>query len=129
MKMTHKDNTIKALLEPSHSILPLHTVLEPYPSPLRLPLRNTPTRASHDNVEVHPENTNVRVVPRAQVDMFGDTETEVTSLAEVLAAEFVFLHLQPALEDFFGLGPADGDVHGDLLVSPDTEGTHGESCF
>ena len=55
--------------------------------------------------------------------MFADTETEVASLREVALAEFIFLDLQPSLQDFLGLGAANSDVDGDLLVTTDTEGT------
>jgi hypothetical protein len=37
--------------------------------------------------------------------VFADTEAEVTSLGEVALAEFVFLDLEPALENFLGLLP------------------------
>ena len=35
--------------------------------------------------------------------------------------------LQSPLEDLFGLGTSDGAMHGDLLVSPDTERPDGVS--
>ena len=125
MKMTHKDNTIKALLKPCHRILLLHLMLESNASLLCLPLRHTTTRATHDDVEVHTEDTDVGVVTRTQIDVLLDTETKVASLGEVLAAEFVFLDLQATLKDFLGLGATDGDVNGDLFVTTDTEGSDG----
>lgn len=57
--------------------------------------------------------------------MLADTEAEVSGLAEVALAELVLLHLQATLENFLGLGATDGDVHGDLFVTADTEGTNG----
>ena len=129
MKMTHKDNTIKALLKPCHRILLLHLMLESNASLLCLPLRHTTTRATHDDVEVHTEDTDAGVVPGTKVDVLLDTETEVAGLGEVAAAELVLLDLEAALEDLLGLGAADGDVHGDLLVTPDTERAHSEARF
>ena len=127
MKMTHKDNTIKALLKPCHRILLLHLMLEANTCLLCLPLRHTTTRATHDDVEVHTENTDVGVVTRTQIDVLLDAKAEVARLGEVLATELVLLHLQPALEDLLRLGRADGDVHGDLLVATDAELAHGVS--
>ena len=80
---------------------------------------------SHDDVEVHAVDTDRRVVLDAQVDVLGDTETEVASLGEVALAELVLLDLEATLEDLLGLGATDGDVDGDLLVTADTEGTDG----
>ena len=81
-----------------------------------------------------------------QIDVFVNTETEVTSLAEVLQAQLVFLdlrkliklstrhwkifvwkNLQSLLEDFHGLGTTNGAVDGDLFVSSDTEPTNGQA--
>ena len=99
MKMTHKDNTIKALLKPCHRILLLHLMLESNASLLCLPLRHTTTRATHDDVEVHTENTDVGVVTRTQIDVLLDAKAEVARLGEVLATELVLLHLQPTLKN------------------------------
>ena len=79
----------------------------------------------HDDVEVHAVNADRRVVLDAQVDVLGDTETEVAGLGEVALAELVLLDLEATLEDLLGLGTTDGDVDGDLLVTADTEGTDG----
>jgi hypothetical protein len=68
---------------------------------------------------------NARVVLDAQVDVLADTEAEVARLGEVLLAELVLLDLEATLEDLLGLGAADGDVDGDLLVPPDAEGSDG----
>jgi hypothetical protein len=54
-----------------------------------------------------------------------DTEAEVARLGEVALAELVLLDLEAALEDLLGLGAADGDVDGDLLVTADTKGADG----
>ena len=61
--------------------------------------------------------------------MLGDAKAEVARLTEVALAQLVLLDLEAALEDFLCLGPADGDVDGDLLVAADAEGTDGEACF
>ena len=79
----------------------------------------------HDDVEVHAVDTDRRVVLDAQVDVLGDTETEVAGGGEVALAELVLLDLEATLEDLLGLSATDGDVDGDLLVTADTEGTDG----
>jgi hypothetical protein len=56
-----------------------------------------------------------------------DTESEVTSLAEVSLLQLVLLNLQSTLQDLLGLGTSDGDVTGDLLVSSNREGSDGVS--
>lgn len=80
---------------------------------------------AHADVEVHAVDTDRRVVLDTQVDVLGDTETEVASLGEVALAELVLLDLEATLEDLLGLGATDGDVDGNLFVTTDTEGTDG----
>jgi hypothetical protein len=123
------NDTLKARLKPLHRIvladlmlLP-HTTIAP-PSP-----RHPCPRPRHTAVEVHPVNTNRRIVLNPQIDMFRDPEPEVARVAEVLLAELVFFDFEAALEDFFGFGAADGNVHGDLLVAPDAEGADGVAGF
>lgn len=74
-------------------------------------------------LEVHLPNA--RVVLDSQVDVLADTKTEVAGGGEVALAELVLLDLEATLENLFGLGATDGDVDGDLLVPPDTEGSDG----
>ena len=61
--------------------------------------------------------------------MFADPEAEIPRLAEIAPLELVLFDFEPALEDFFRFGPANGDVDGDFLVAADAEGTDGEACF
>lgn len=61
--------------------------------------------------------------------MLRDAEAEISSLGEVLLAQLVLLDLQTTLDDLLGLGPADSNVHGDLLVTTDTEGTDSVACL
>lgn len=80
---------------------------------------------SHAAVEVHAVDTDTGVVLDAEIDVLGDTETEVSGLREVTAAELVLLDLEATLENLLSLGATDGNVDGDLLVTADTEGTDG----
>lgn len=57
--------------------------------------------------------------------MFADTETKITSIREIFLPQFVFLDFQASLKNFLGFGPADGNMHSDLFVTTNAEGTHG----
>jgi hypothetical protein len=83
----------------------------------------------HAAVEIHAVDTDRRVVLDAKIDVLRDAEAEVASLAEVALPQLVLLDLEAALEDLLCLGPADGDVDGDLLVTADAEGSDGVACF
>ena len=61
--------------------------------------------------------------------MFTDAETEITGLREVPPLQFVFLNLQPSLENFFGFWPADGDVDSNFLITADAECSDGVASF
>jgi len=81
------------------------------------------TWAGHAAVEVHSVDTNSWVVLDTEIDVLGDTETEVTGLGEVTLAKLVLLDLKTTLKNLLGLWATDSDVNGDLLVTTDTEGT------
>jgi hypothetical protein len=119
------DDTLEAVLEPLDDLLTLDLVSGTDTGLRTAALGDTVTRAGHAAVEVHAVDTDRGVVLDAQVDVLGDTETEVAGLREVTLAELVLLDLEATLEDLLRLGATDGDVHGDLLVTTDTEGTDG----
>jgi len=81
--------------------------------------------AGHAAVEVHAVDTDRGVVLDAQIDVFADAEAEVARLAEVALPQLVLLDLQTTLQDLLGLGAPDGDVHSDLFVTADAEGSDG----
>jgi hypothetical protein len=123
------NNALEPSLEPLDGIILADLVT---PADLRLrpsPSRNPSARPSHTAVEVHSVDTDRRVVLDAQVNVLGDAKAKVARLGEVPLAQFVFLDLEAAFEDFFGLGASDGDVHGDLFVTADAEGADGVACF
>ena len=70
-------------------------------------------------------NTDGRIVLDTKIDVFLDTETEVTSLREVASQKFVFLDLETTFKNLLSLGTTDGNVDRDLFVTTDTEGTDG----
>jgi hypothetical protein len=88
-------------------------------------LGDTLSRSGHAGIEIHSVNSDRWVVLDTEINVLADTETEVAGLGEVALAELVFLDLQSTLQDFLGLGSADGDVNGNLLVTTDTESTDG----
>lgn len=124
MHLAH-DDTVESLLEPSGGLLLLDTMRSTDTGDTLLAAGDTSAGASHADEEVHTENADRRVVLDAQVNVLGDTETEVAGVGEVTATELVFLDLETTLDDLLGLGAADGNVAGDLLVTTDTETTEG----
>lgn len=126
---THENDTVESLLEPGHGILLLHLVLESNAGLLRLSLCHATTGATHDDEKVHTEDTDIRIIARAQIDVLLDAEAKVARLGEVPSAEFVLLYLEPTLEDFLCFGPADGYVDSDFFVAADTECAHCVACF
>jgi hypothetical protein len=90
------------------------------PSPVRILDVNI-----HDAVEVHSVDTNSWVVLDSEIDVLGDTETEVTGLGEVALSQLELLDTETTLQDFLSLWTTDGDVDSNLLVTTDTEGTDG----
>jgi hypothetical protein len=128
-KGTHQNDTIEPLLEPSHGVIPPHSVLVPNTCPSLLSSSNTRTRTAHHNVEVHSEDTDSRIVSGTKVDVLLDTETEVTGLREVLPTQLILLHFETTLKNLLCLRPTDSDVDSNLLVTTDTECTDGVASF
>jgi hypothetical protein len=87
------------------------------------------TRTAQDNEEVHTINTDSGVVLETQVNVFLNTETEVTGLREVTILEFHFVDLETLLQDFEGFLTTDSDVSRDLFVTTNTECTDGKTSW
>jgi len=119
------DNSLEAGLVPLDNLLALDTVAGADLGLGTATLGDALTTATHADVEVHSVDSDSWVVLDTEIDVLGDTETEVTGLREVALAELVLLDLEATLEDLLCLWAADGDVDRDLLVTADTEGTDG----
>jgi len=117
------DDSLEAVLEPFDGLITLDLVVGANRGLAAATLGNTLTRTGHAGVEIHSVNSNSWVVLDTEIDVFADTEAKVTSLGEVTLAELVFLDLQSTLENFLSLWSTDSDVHSDLLVTTDTEGS------
>ena len=128
-KAPYQDDTVEPLLEPSNGILLPYSVLEANTGMLSPPLSHTPSWPSHHHVEVHTKDTDTRVIPSTEIDVFLDTDSKVPGLGKVPLSEFVLLDLEATLEDFLGFGATNGDVHGDLFVTTDTECSNGVPSF
>jgi hypothetical protein len=79
------------------------------------------------NVEIHSENTGVWVIFDSQIDMFLDTESEISRGREVSFFEFEFFNFEAFFEEFFGFFTSDGYVSGNFFVSLDSERSNGVS--
>ena len=128
-KTPHQDDTVEPLLEPSNGILLLYSMLEANTGMLGPPLSHTSSRSSHHHVKVHTKDTDTRVISSAEIDVFLDTKSKVSSLGEVPLPKFVLLNLEATLENFLGLGATDGNVDGNLFVTTDAERSDGVPGF
>ena len=87
------------------------------------------TITTQDNEEVHSVNTDTRIVLDTQINMFLDSEPEVSGVREVALSQLVFFHFQSSLQQFLGLLASHGAVDSDLFVSSDTKRTNSVSGF
>lgn len=88
---------------------------------------NAEARATEDDVDIHTVDTNVGVVLEVEIDVFLDTETEVTSVGEVGALEGHVLDSETLLEDLASELTAESDVSRDGFVTADVERTDGDA--
>ena len=82
-----------------------------------------------NHIEVHTENTGVGIVFDTKVNVFLNTEAEITGVGEVTFSKFKFFDFKSFFQDFFGLFTSNGHVERDLFVSLNTERTDGVSGF
>ena len=126
---TYKDDTIETLLEPSHRILLLDTMLWTNTSPLLLPLRHTSPWSTHHNIEIHTKDTNGRIISCTKIDMFLNSKAKVSGFWKVLTTKFVFFDFESTFKDFLCFGSSNGNVNSDLFVTTDTECSDGVTSF
>ena len=124
-----QNDTVVLLLEPLHGLLASHLVRVTNSAALSLSLRHTTTGTRQLHIEIHTEDTRVRVVLDTQINVLLNTETEVARVGEVLLHQLVLLHLQTALQNLQSLLATDGRVDRDLLVTTNREGTNGETGY
>ena len=84
LHLSHND-TVKPLLEPSNSVLRSDLVLSSNLGSHPLPPGDPHSWSTHDDVEIHTENTDSWVVLDTEINVLLDTETEVTGCGEVPA--------------------------------------------
>ena len=84
---------------------------------------------SHAAVEVHSVDANSRVVLDTQIDMFTDTEAEVSRSRKILFPQLVFLHFQTSLYNFLCFGSPNCDMNSDLLIAANAECSDSISGF
>ena len=89
-----QDDSIVLGLEPLHGLVLDQTVGESDGSNLSSPVSHVHTGASQDDVEVHTVDTNGRIVLDAQVDVLLDTESKVSVVRKVFAAQLVLANLR-----------------------------------
>mgnify|MGYP003385457674 CR=1 len=121
------DNTLVLLLEPGDGISLCYSVLDTDLGGADLAAGNTVAGAGQDDKEVHTEDTGGGIIFKTKIDVLGDTKSEASGVGEVLLLQLILLDLQASVKDLVGLETTDGHIHGDLLVSSDTEGTHSVS--
>jgi hypothetical protein len=126
---THQDDTVESLLEPRHCVVLLHPMPKSNSGLLLLSLCNPCPRSPHNYIEVHPEDTDPRVISRTQIDMFLYPKAKVACLGEVSTTKLVFFDFEATLQNLLGFGPTNRYVYSDFLVTTNTEGTDGVAGF
>jgi len=82
------------LLEPLHGILLGQSVLESNLASLAAAVGHIESGSAEDNIEVKTIDTNAGVVLDAQVNVFLDAESKVSSTREIVSPQLVFSHLK-----------------------------------
>ena len=98
MSRPTQQDAIEALLKPSHRIILLHSMRKPDPALAPLPPGYSSSRTSHYNVEIHSENTDLRVVLDSQIDVLCDAKTKIASLGEIALPELIFFDFETSFQ-------------------------------
>merc|ERR1712168_481219 len=99
-----QQDTIVFSLEPFLSVGFCDLVSKSNSGLLSATVCNIVSWSSQHNVEIHSVDTNTWIILNSKIDMFCNTEAKVSSGREVSLSQFVFLHFQSFLKDFFSFG-------------------------
>merc|ERR1712168_163940 len=116
-----EQDTIIFSLEPFLSIRFGDLVSESNSGLLSATVCNIVSWSSQHNVEIHSVDTNTRIVLDTQINMFGNTKAKIAGGREISLSQFVFLHLQSFLQDFFCLGTPHSAVDSNFLITTNTK--------
>merc|ERR1719354_974547 len=124
-----KKDTIVFLLEPFHRVGFCDSVFESHSGLLSATVGNVVSRSGKHNIEIHSVDTDAGIVLDAEIDVFSNTETEISSFREVASFQLVLFHFQALFKNFFGLGSPNSAMNCNFLITSDTERSNSESCF
>ena len=87
------------------------------------------TWTTEDDIEIQAVDANGRVVFDSKINVFLDTEAEVSSVTEVVLPQFIFPDFQASLKDFLSLGSTNSAVDSNLFITTDAKRTNGVTRF
>merc|ERR1712180_365101 len=122
-------NTVILLLKPFHGISLSNSVLEPNSRLLSTTVRDVVPRSCKHNIEIHSIDTNTRIVLYPEINMLSNSESEIPCFRKIAPTQFVLLHLETLLQDFFCFGSSNSAMDGNLLITTDTKGSNGVAGF
>ena len=73
----------------------------------------------HISVEIHPIDTNRRVIFDSQINMFTDAKPELARIAKISFLQLILFDFQTSFENLLGFGSSDGDMDCNLFVAAD----------
>lgn len=120
-------NNAHLLLEPLHGLLLGDPVSVAHSSLLPLPVPHPQARTSQHHIEIHPIDTDARVVLDPQVYVLLDPKAKVALVREVVLSQLVLSHFEPLLQDLLCLGTPHGAVDSYFLITTDAKGSDSET--
>jgi len=124
-----KNDAIIFLLEPFHGILLVKTMRGADAARLGTALIDVEALSTEHNKEIQTIDTDGWIVLDAQINVLLNAKAKIASVGEVVATQFVFLHLKTLLENLLRLGTTDRTVDGNLLITTNAERSDSVACL
>jgi hypothetical protein len=86
------------LLKPLHCFISCYSMWSSHASPLAFPVFYIVARSPQNNVEIHPIDSNARVILDAKVYMLCYSKTKIACLRECISPKFIFSNLKAACQ-------------------------------
>merc|ERR1712180_44884 len=122
-------NTIILLLKPFHGISLSNSVLESNSRLLSTTVCDVVTGSSKHNIEIHSIDSNARIVLYPKINMLGNSESKIPCFGKIATTQFILLHLETLLQDFFCFGSSNSAMDGNLFITTDAKGSYGVAGF
>jgi len=127
-KQSVVNGTIILSSEPLHGLILWDSVLGSNSGFASSSQTDSASWSLQNHVEVHTENTSEWIILYTQINVFLNTEPEVSSIRKICFSKLSVLNFKSSLQNLISLVTSDCNMHCNFLVSFNVETSYCKSC-